>query len=93
MRTSLDYLTRYLRAFDRIKAELEPFTICGPNYSRMAAEWFSRTRSKVWGIDGPGDVYHVVRGFAILRSIKGRTQYLPKIAKTAEQFYNRIQAN
>ena len=93
MKTSLDYLTRYIRAFDRIKAELLPFIECGPNYNRMAAEWYSRTRRKTWGIDGPGDVYHVVRGFAILRTIKGRTQYLPKIAKTAERFYDRIQSN
>ena len=93
MKRSLDYLTRYLSAFDRIKAELEPFTHCGPNYSRMAAEWFSRTRRKTWGIDGMGDVYHVVRGFAILRVIKGREQYLPKMEQTAKKFYDRIQAN
>lgn len=87
MTTSLDYLTRYLRAFDLIKRELATIN------SDMATAWKDQTRARHWGIDGIGDIEHVIIGFKILRTTKGRPAKWGNFEKTARKFYDRIQAN
>lgn len=87
MKTSIDYLTRYINALEFIKRQLAPLQ------SDMATAWKEQTRARHWGIDGIGDIEHVIIGFKILRSTKGRPAKWGNFEKTARKFYDRIQAN